>query len=152
MLGFPRGIRTLVAPEPYEHGGISLQECVIPHIVAMASMPIVRIRPQLAVTQSTLTGGTVPYILRIDSTQQAPLGGLQARRVLIALETSGASPVHLLEREEELSEAVPEVRSALFLPEGRKLPAGSGLELKCLDRETGEQLAVVPLTLAVAWD
>ncbi|HZC06132.1 MAG TPA: PglZ domain-containing protein, partial [Ktedonobacterales bacterium] len=32
VLGFPRGVRTLVAAEPYEHGGISLHECVLPHL------------------------------------------------------------------------------------------------------------------------
>jgi len=153
ILGFPRGVRTLTKAEEYMHGGISLQECVIPHVVSTASIPRVRVEPILSATQTILTTGTISFGLKPASLQQIPLGGIEPTLLRIVLETDEDLPKSVaLAKEEELRQDVEEIKGALFLESGHDLLAGTRLRLKCLDRETGEELAHVILTLAVAWD
>lgn len=64
MLGFPRGDRTLVKAEEYEHGGISLHECVIPHLVSRRTLAAQSIGIDLGVSTPMLTGGVVPVVIR----------------------------------------------------------------------------------------
>jgi hypothetical protein len=153
VLGFPRGVQSLMKAEPYMHGGLSLQECVIPHLVATAVMPVVRVRPLVAVTQDVLTTGTVSFSLRPAPLAQPPLGGVEPTFVRLLVEVPGDPPDPVAApREEELRQDVEEIKGAMFLEPGRSLPTGATLQLRCLDRETGEELAKVQLTLAIDWE
>lgn len=83
-LGLARGVRTLVQPEPYLHGGLSLQECVIPHIVSRSMFRAAKAGVKLAVTTPNLTGGTVPVVLRpVVPTEQQSFGGTQPLKLLL---------------------------------------------------------------------
>ncbi len=153
ILAFPRGVRSLTKPEPYMHGGLSLQECVIPHITATASIPVVRVRPILSVAQTKLTTGTISFSLKPAPLEQMPLGGVEPAFIRLVIETDSEEPVVVGgQRVEELRQEVEEIKGALFLDEGHALEAGSSLYLRCLDNETGEELAWLKLSLAVDWD
>lgn len=152
-LAFPKGIRTLEKPEAYMHGGISIQECLIPHIVASAVVPIARVRPVLAVSQTRLTTGTISYSLKPAPLTQAPLGGVEPVFVRVVVQTEGPPTRDVSgDRTEELRQDVEEIRGALFLESGLALPTGSRLVMRCLDRDTQEEYGAVPLTLEVNWD
>lgn len=152
-LAFPRGVRTFVKSEPYMHGGISLQECVLPHVVSVGSLPKARVRPQLSVSQPKLTTGTVSYTMTPAPLTQMPLGGLEPAFVRVFVVTNESPPQRISgEREEELRQDVPELKAALFLDSGKQLRAGTSLILRCEDRDTREELDTVRLTLAIDWD
>ncbi|MGI8554225.1 MAG: PglZ domain-containing protein, partial [Dehalococcoidia bacterium] len=152
-LGLPRGVRTLESPEPYMHGGLSLQECVIPHLVAVAAMPVATVLPSLGVAAPRLTGGTVAFTLKPAPLQKVPLAGIRPRAVRLLLETAADPPLSLAAaKEEELRQEMPEIKGAIYIEEGLNLSAGASLRLRCLDRDTGEELASVSLTLAVDWE
>ncbi len=155
MLGFPRGIRTFTKAEPYLHGGISLQECVIPRLVSESAAPRPRLKAEVRVSSTQLTSGTIVVKLRpVPPEGQLPLGGVQSLRLELWVE-SAADPAVLVAGEpvrEELHVDTPEVTRPLYLGEGLALPAGARLLLRARDAETKEDLASVPLTLAVDWE
>ncbi len=151
-LGFTRGIRTLVKADEYIHGGISLQECVIPHLVSEVSIAPVRVTVAVSVTTAQLTGGTVPVIVRcVAGGSQLSLGGLQPLIIRIWVETAdgrqAAEPVELGVRPD-----ADELRPAVYLKEGLGLVAGEELRLIVRDAETGEDLGGTMLRLLVDWD
>jgi hypothetical protein len=153
--GFPRGVRTLVKAEAYLHGGISLQECVVPHLVSRRLVPRTRIGLSLEVTTPALATGTVPVVLRPAPPPQAPLGGLEGVTVRLWVETAdeGTAPRPASkEIEVEVRPDAGELRPALYLKEGLDLPAGQQLRLRAVDRETGRDLGTLDLTLLVDWD
>lgn len=152
--GFPRGVRTLVKAEPYLHGGISLQECVVPHLVSRRSVPRARVGLSVAVTTPALSGGTVPVVLRPAPPPQAPLGGVEGLTVRLWVETAdgGAPRPASRQIEVEVRPDAGELRPALYLREGLELPAGQKLRLRAVDRETGRDLGTLELTLLVDWD
>lgn len=157
VLGIARGVRTLVHPEPYLHGGLSLQECVIPHIVSRSLFRTARVGLKLQVSTPNLTAGTVPVILRpVVPAEQQGLGGLQPLKLLLWVETSGdegAEPRLVTEKQSiELRPEVEELKPAVYLQEGLNLPSGQKLLLWAVDAETGRELGKVPLTLLVDWD
>lgn len=157
VLGLARGVRTLVQPEPYLHGGLSLQECVIPHIVSRAMFRAAKLGLDLSVTAPNLTGGTVPVILRpVVPTEQQTFGGLQPLKLLLWVETSGeegAEPRPATEKQPiELRPEVEELKPAVYLQEGLGLASGQKLLLRAVDAETGRDLGQVPLILVVDWD
>lgn len=156
-LGLPRGLRTLMKAPPYLHGGLSLQECVIPHLVSRASMPQARLGLDLRVTNARLVGGTVPVVLKpVLAEGQTPLGGIQPLRVRLIVEAvpAGDEPLPTVAEpvEVELRLGVEELRPPVYLREGLDLRAGQELLLSAVDAETGEELARLPLTLLVDWE
>jgi hypothetical protein len=155
MLGFPRGIRTFIKADAYLHGGISLQECVVARLVSESAAPRPRLKADVTVSTSLLTSGTIVAKLRpLPPEGQLPLGGVLPLRLELWVE-SAADPAVLLTGEpvkEELRLDTPEVTRPLYLAEGRALPAGTRLQLRARDAETKEDVASVPLTLAVDWE
>lgn len=155
-LGFPRGVRTLIKAEAFAHGGISLQECVIPHLVSRGSViEQARVGLDLQVTTERLTTGTVPVILRPRApTGQLQLGGAQPLRLRLWVETAGDDPPRRVAESDELElrADVDELRPPLYLAEGLQLRAGQLLLLRAIDAETGQELARVSLELLVDWD
>jgi hypothetical protein len=154
--GFPRGVRTLMKAEAYEHGGISLQECVVPHLVSRRSVPRARVGLDLSVTTPQLSGGTVPVVLRPAPPAQAPLGGVEPVTARLWVESisprgNAIQPV-TAEIEVEVRPDAGELKPALYLNEGLELPAGQRLRLRAIDHETGEDLGSLELTLLVDWD
>jgi hypothetical protein len=154
LLGIPRGVRTLEKAEPYLHGGISLQECVIPHLVSQRILPRSRVGLDLQVSTDKLVGGTVPVVLRPSLGQaQALLGGYEPVTVRLWVETTDdapktiAGPIDL-----ELRADVEELKPPLYLQEGLNLKAGRPLRLRARDAETGQDLESVELTLLVDWE
>lgn len=156
MLGIPRGVRTLVKSEPYMHGGISLQECVIPHLVSRRVLARQRVGVEVVVTSTGLSGGTVPVVLR-PALQggQASLGGLEPLTVRVWVETvpeaGGAVRVVAGPYEQEVADTG-EQKPPLFLKEGLDLRTGQALRLRAVDAESGRELASVPLTLLRDWE
>jgi len=155
-LGLARGVRTLVQPEPYLHGGLSLQECVIPHIVSKSMFRTTKVGMILQVTTSNLTAGTVPVVLRpVIPAEQQSFGGTQPLKLALWVETSGedgaeARPV--TEKQPiELRPEVDELKPAVYLQEGLGLASGQKLVLRAVDAESGRELGSVPLTLLVDW-
>ena len=157
QLGFARGVRTLVKAPGFLHGGISLQECVIPHLASRTSLPRARVGLDLRVSTDKLSVGTVPAILRPSNDQtQPPLGGLEPITVRLWVETAPAAGVPTRRVtdpiEVELRPEVEELRPPVYLREGLGLRTGQGLLLRALDAENGQDLGSVPLTLLVNWD
>jgi hypothetical protein len=154
FLGIPRGLRTLQKAEPYLHGGISLQECVIPHLVSQRVLPRVKLGLDLQVSTDTLVGGTVPVILRprVDPGQTL-LGGYEPVAVRVWVETADAQPQIVAGPIElELRADVEELKPPLYLQEGLNLRAGQPLRLRACNAETGQDLGVRDLTLLVDWE
>ena len=82
------------------------------------------------------------------------MGGVLALRLELWVE-SAADPTIKVAGEpvkEELRLDTPEVTRPLYLAEGLSLPAGTRLLLRARNSETKEDLASVPLTLAVDWE
>jgi hypothetical protein len=153
-LGFARGVRSLEKAEQYLHGGISLQECVIPHLVSHRALPQARLGVELLVTTDKLAGGTVPVVVRPRTAAgQAPLGGYQPVTVRLWVETTdtppriAAGPMDLLIRDD-----VQELKPPLYLAEGLGLEANHTLRLRAMDADTGQDLGSKPLTLMVDWE
>lgn len=153
QLGFPRGIRTLSKAKEYLHGGVSLQECVIPHIISEAAAARTRLGAEIVVSSPRLTGGTVFATVRaVFPTGQLTLAGVRPLRVRLTVELPDgdeplAGPVDVLLRLD-----APEVPQALYLAEGRPVAAGTSLSLMALDADTKEELARVPLSMLVDWE
>lgn len=156
-LGFPRGLRTLIKASGFVHGGISLQECVIPHLVSRISPAQARVGVDLRVSTDQLTVGTVPAILRPAIGEvQPPLGGMQPVRVRVWVETApeaGSAARRVTDPiEQELRPDVEELRPPVYLKEGLGLRAGQRLVLRAEDAESGRDLGSRPLTLLVDWE
>src|SRR5262249_33453863 len=75
MLGFPRGVRTLLKTGDFLHGGIALQEAVVPHLLSLASLAPARPEVEVTVTTDKIQGGTVPVVIRPSGSGQGQLGG-----------------------------------------------------------------------------
>jgi hypothetical protein len=155
-LGFPHGTRTLMKSGDFVHGGISLQETVVPHIVSRAALGRTKIGVEVLVTTSSLSAGTVPLVVRPAFEGQAALGEVAPMTVHVWVEgeTSGAEGARPVtdQLELEVRPDVDELKPPLYLLEGLGLKSGQPLTLHAVDGETGEDLASVPLTLQVDWD
>ncbi len=164
MIGVPRGIRTLMKAPPYLHGGISLQECVLPYFVSEQAIERVKVGLDLSVTSPHLSGGTVPVVLRpVLPGPQPPLGGVQPLYVRLWVETARPAPkkkdgfepggqIVAEPLEIELRPHVEELKPPVYLQEGLDLQAGQQLLLRAVDKETGKGLATIVLTLLVDWE
>ncbi len=150
-LGIPKGLRTLVKAKPFLHGGISLQECVIPHLVSSRALPRAQLGLDLQVSTDKLSGGTVPVVLRPRLEGQGLLGGVEPITVRVWVEAANgrtvAEPV-----DQELRPDVQELKPALYLREGSKLTAGEALTLRAQQIPSELDLGSVPLTMLVDWD
>lgn len=156
-LGFPRGIRTLSKATVYLHGGISLQECVIPRISSQASLAASRVEVVVEVTVSKVTGATIPVRLRPAAglaSGQMTLAAPRPTKVRISVDADVAGDVS------EVADAVrlevradtPELTSALYLREGVRLASGTVLTVRAQDAETGEALFATELPLVADWE
>jgi len=155
VLGFPRGVRTLVVTGDFIHGGLSLQETVVPHVVSRAAVRPTRVRVDVAVTVPELVGGTVPVVIRPSVDGQATIE-IKPVRVRLWIETSEQDAERAVAVTEvievEVRADVEELRPPMYLKEGLGIPAGQELVLRAVDHETGEDFATVPLTLKIAWE
>ncbi len=148
-LGFPRGVRTLVASGDFTHGGISLQECVIPHVVSRVSAEAPRLEVEVKVGSTELATGTVPVVVR---PLPSVLFGQRGIRLRLWVEpVTGGEPV-TDPVELDVRPDAKELRPPLYLKEGAGLRAGADLLLRALDAETGRDVVTVPLRMAVDWD
>ena len=153
QLGFPRGVRTLEKTEQYLHGGLSPQECILPHLVSRRSLQRPQLGIALNVTSPKLSTGVIPVVVRPETTQgQVPLGGYEPVHVRLWVETTEdhrtvAGPVEF-----EMQAGAEQVRPALYLDEGSKLTAGQSLRLRACNTETGQDLGSEDLVLVVNWD
>lgn len=157
MLGFPRGARTLVAAAPYEHGGISLHECVLPHLVSRSIAQPAHVGVSVAVTRQELTGGTVSIILTPSGAPTSLWGEIRPTMVQLWVEVADGSASGR-KITEPITVAVHagsgELRSGLYLQEdiGVSLSPGQQLQLRAVDGDTGRDIATIPLTLLVQWE
>jgi hypothetical protein len=152
-LALPRGIRTLVKASPYLHGGLSLQECVIPHLVSVRTAAPTRLRAEVSVATAKVSGATIAFTVKpvVDGPPgQLTLESPQPIRVRItaaAGDVKVADPVEL-----ELRADTPELRAAVYLIEGHRIAAGTELVLEVVDAESGISYAHLSLTLVVDWE
>ncbi len=150
-LAFPQGVRTLVAAQPYEHGGVSLHECVLPHLISRVVTQATRVGVQVTVSREQLTGGTVSAILKPERTQTSLWSEERPTLVRLWVEVlDGASNGYKITDpiDVEVRAESDEVRPGLYLREdtGVALHAGQALRLRAVDQETGRDLATIPLT------
>ncbi len=156
VLGFPRGVRSLKKAEGYMHGGISLQECVVPHLVSRAEVAEPRLEVDVGVATDRLSAGVVPVVLR--PRVEGRLFSTQVRTVTVrvwaeTLPPTGEEPRPVTEPiDVPVRSDATELRPPLYLLEGLGLPAGQQLVLRAIDRDTGRDLGTVPLTLIVEWE
>lgn len=154
-LGFPWGVRTLVTTEDFLHGGLSLQECVIPHAVSRALSQPRRVRVEVSITSSELVGGTVPVTLRPSYDGQGTFD-LKPTRVRLWIEkvwpAAEAAPVVTEPLEVEVRADVNELKPPVYLKEGLRIPAGQGLVFRAVDVETSQDIASLPLLMKIDWD
>ena len=127
MLGFPRGIRTLGKATWYLHGGVSLQEAVIPHLVSHAAEQAQRLRVSFNIPITELIGATIPLRLAPDpSDSEGQQLLLQTPTpIVVRLDATAdiggeATPVVEPVRVEVRVDS-PELATALYLVEGRAL-------------------------------
>jgi hypothetical protein len=155
-LGFPRGVRTLVKAEGYLHGGISPQECVVPHLVSRTEVRVPRLQVEVGVTTERLSTGVVPVVLRPSLEGQLALTELPSVTVRLWVEAPGGAGEEARLVTEPVDVPVRadagELRPPLYLKEGLELVAGQELLLRAVDRDTGRELGTVALTLVVDWD
>jgi len=155
-LAFPRGVRTLKKAESYMHGGISLQECVVPYILSRVEARARRLDVEVAVTTDRLSTGVVPVVLKPKGKDQLVLLDVPTVTVRLWVEIPGEPGAEGQRVTEPLDVPVRadagELRPPLYLMEGLRLPAGQDLVLRAVDRDTGRELGTVPLTLAVDWE
>lgn len=156
-LGFPRGARTLVAAEPYEHGGISLHECVLPHLVSLTVAQPTRVGVMVSVTRHELPGGTVPVVLTPSGTPTSLWGEVRPTTVEIWVEivdgpASGRKITEPINIEVRADGDI--LRPGLYLRDdiGMSLPVGQRLRLRAIDHDTRRDIATIPLTLLVQWE
>jgi hypothetical protein len=159
QLGFPRGIRTLTKASWYGHGGISLQETIIPHVVSRAAATAVaRVRASFTVPLVELVGATIP--VRVSPLAVAAEGEqlslqppppLRVRLEVVAVggerPQQAAAPVSVQVRADS-----PEQATALYLSDDIRLAAGTELQVRAFDDETGERLFEHPLRLVTDWE
>lgn len=153
-VGLPRGIRTLVQAELYEHGGVSLQECVIPHLVSESAAVPETLEVQVTPSTTQLSGGTVAVTVRPAGSAQMTLGAPTRRRLRLWLEAPGpdGKPSEVSDPLEcEVRSDSPELRQALYLREDAVLPAGTRVLLRARDVDTLADLSESALTLLVDW-
>ena len=156
--GFPRGARTFGKASWYLHGGLSLHESVIPHLTSRAAAPPSRVEPAFRVPATELPTGTVS--VKIRPTADVPQADQQLafeapRPIRIGLEilTTDADPRRVSEPTTiELRHDSPELGTAVYLLPDVKLPAGSVLNLRGYDAETGEELLTEELRLLMDWN
>ena len=155
-LGFPRGVRTLMKAEPYLHGGLAPQECVIPHLVSRVRIRAPRLDLEVTVTTNELSTGVIPVVLKPKFEGQLPLSEIPTMTALLWVELPadrGAEARRVTEPIEIPVRAdAGELRPPLYLPEGVQLSAGQKLLLRVVDQATGRDLGTVVLTLIVNWD
>jgi hypothetical protein len=155
-LGFPRGARTLVKAEGYLHGGISLQECVVPHLVSRLETHPQLFDVEVGVTSDRLTTGVVPVVLKPKVEGQLALTKVRTVNVRLWVETPAESGLSRQQVTEPIDVPVhanaSELRPPLYLKEGLHLSAGQKLLLRAVDQDTGRELATVALTLDVDWE
>ena len=156
-VGFPRGVRTFSKASWYLHGGLSLQESVIPHVISRASAPPRRVGAAFHVTSTELSGATIAVRARpvIDAPEgeQLLLEAPRPVRVRIEAVTTGDAPRRVTDRAVlELRHDSPELATAVYLIDGIKLKAGTQLRLTAHDADTGEVLFEEDLRLLVDWD
>lgn len=149
-LGFPRGLRTLEKATAYMHGGISLQECVIPHLVSFAPLPRVRLGLDLAVENTAIATGAVDVTLRPVLPPNGSLGGTHPRTVRLTLMAGGHEVG--LPHDAPLRADVAAAHTTLYLRPGAGLRAGTPVRLQATDAETGEDLGALDLHLINDWD
>jgi PglZ domain len=158
QLGFPRGIRTLGKAAWYAHGGVSLQEAVIPHVVSRAAAEVRRVRAAFVVPVRNIVGATIPVrITPVVAGQEVEQLSFQAPQPMtVRLEVTGvaggqalqvAAPVRVDVRADS-----PEQVTALYLSDGVKLAAGTQLTVAAFDDETGESLFEHLLPLVTDWE
>jgi hypothetical protein len=158
QLGFPRGIRTLGKAAWYAHGGVSLQEAVIPHVVSRAAAEVRRLGASFVVPVPNIVGATIPVrITPVVAGQEVEQLSFQAPQPMrVRLEVTGvtggkasqvAAPVRV-----EVRADSPEQVTALYLSDGMKLAAGTQLTVAAFDDETGESLFDHRLTLVTDWE
>ena len=153
QLGFPRGLRTLMKAGPYAHGGISLQECVIPHLISRREAAVARLSAEVSVAVATVTGATIPFSVlpvRIDPEGQMSLETPQPLHLTISAYADAqevTEPVSI-----EVRVDSPEQRSAVYLRDDVSLARGAQLRLRAQDMSTGETVADRTLELAVDWN
>jgi PglZ domain len=155
VLGFPRGVRTLVETDDFLHGGLSLQETVIPHAVSKAVFQPTRVRVVVAVTTRDLVGGTVPVVLRPASDGQGAFD-MKPTSVRLWVEKSALSEDEVVAVTEpveiEVRWDVDELKPPVYLKEGLRIPAGQKLVLRAVDLGSGEDIAALPLAMRIDWD
>jgi PglZ domain len=151
LLGFPRGVRTLVESGDYCHGGISLQETVIPHLVSIADVGTQRLNVAVTSPVTVVVTGTISVILRPVRTslfmQQAARVRLWVEREAESAGDTVAEPVDI-----EVRADVEELKPPLYLKEGAHIEAGTALTLRAIDLENGRDLASISLRMGIDWD
>jgi PglZ domain. len=155
FVGLPRGIRTLDKAHVYLHGGVSLQECVIPHLISeSADIPAV-LKVEVTPSSSQLSGGTVAVLVRpMTGDQQLTLSAPLRLRLRLWLEAEPeagwrvevSDPLEL-----EVRSDSPELRQALYLRDETSLRAGTKVLLRARDLDTMADLSESVLTLIVDW-
>jgi hypothetical protein len=154
-VGVPRGVRTLEKASLYAHGGVSLQECVIPHLVSESADTPRTLKVEVTPSSTRMAGGTVAVTVRpIMEQEQLTLTApprLRLRMWLEVVKPDGArSPVSDA-LDLDVRGDSPEIRQALFLRDDVSIQAGSGVYLRARDLDTMADLSESALTLSVDW-
>jgi hypothetical protein len=150
-LGFPRGVRTLVETDDFMHGGISLQEVVVPYLVISRPLRHKELAIEVRVANRELITGTIPVVLR---PMPEDLFGQQPVRVRMWVERTGPKRPDLVTEavNVEVRPDVDELKPPLYLKEGTGIRIGTELTLRAIDADNGRELAAVPLRMSVDWD
>jgi hypothetical protein len=140
-LAFAPGVACFGTPKQYVHGGISLEELVVPHLVSVAAQKSERMKVQCALPSSEITTLSVKVVLIAEPPAAADLFNQPTgRNVAITFLRDGKDVA--LPKQVAIEPSVAEATQSvtIFLNEDIAFRKGDILTLQVRDTDTQEDL------------
>jgi hypothetical protein len=162
-LAVPPGLAFFTAEKSFSHGGIALQELVIPHLVSRSQTPAKRLGVEVVLPTFELLRAAVRVTLRPQPQGQSQTGqlalfpepGRTLRLDVYRTEPAGTRQSVLApgsSKEVQLAASSPEVHVTLFFHTALSFQRGELLDLDIRDVTTSEQFPPGGIKLTVGRD
>jgi len=149
----PPGLSFFKGESAFSHGGASLQELVIPHLVSRSQSAQRPVGVEVRVTSAPLVQTVVRVVLMARSdADQLSFAASGARRLVLDVLRDGASVLADGAKEVSLDAAGEELRVALFFASAEAFAAGETLTLDVRDADTSERFPPDGVPLSVGRD
>jgi len=162
-LAVPPGLAFFTAEKSFAHGGIALQELVIPHLVSRSQTPAKRLGVEVVLPTFELLRAAVKVTLRPKPqgpSETAQLALFQEPGRILRLDVCRTEPASARQsilapggsKEVQLAESSPEVQVTLFFHTALSFQRGELLDLDIRDVTTSEQFPPGGIKLTVGRD